>query len=89
MEKKEILLAVAEMPTQEIEDIISFGKDELELRNNKDWYEAINEIMTAIQNLKNLFPLATCYVEYQIDEDMGDFDLLDMFEAVTEDSFQR
>ena len=89
MKKQEILLAMAKMPTQEIEDIISFGKDELEMRNNKDWYEAINEIMTAIHNLKNLFPRATCYVEYPINEDMGDFDLLNMFETVTEDSFRR
>ena len=89
MEKDKIILAISEMRTEEIEDIISFGRSELEMRNNREWLKAINEVMTAIRNLKNQFPCATCYVECEIDMVREDFDLLEMFEAVTEDSFQQ
>ena len=91
MEKEKIMLDIAKMPTEEIEEIISFGKNELEMRNNREWLKAVNEVMTAVRNLKNRFPCATCYVEHQVDDSevLGDFDLLELFETVTEDSFQQ
>lgn len=86
MEKEKIMLAMSELSTREIEDIISFGKDELHKRDNEDWLKAVNEVMTAIHRLKYRFPCATCYVECE-KEDY--FDLLTLFETITEDSFQQ